>query len=69
MSEPETRTVRLLFVDEGSFHEEDVEIEEEFLGRYERLIDVLQEEPSVLKRLHVDLGRLCSARIVSTNGS
>lgn len=68
MSEPAVRTVRLLFVDEGSFREEDVDIAEDLLDRHERLIDAIQEEPSVLKQLHVDLDRLCSARIVS-NGA
>ena len=64
MSEGASETIRLLFVDEGSYHEEDIDVASELLGQYERLIDVLREEPSVLKRLHVDLDRLCSARIV-----
>jgi hypothetical protein len=57
--------VRLLFVDEGSYHHEDVRVAAGLLDEYERLIDLLQEEPSVLKQIHVDLSRLCFARIVT----
>ena len=57
--------VRLLFVDEGSYHHEEVEIPTASLGRHERLIDCLQEEPEVLKQVYVDLDRLCSAHLVS----
>jgi hypothetical protein len=53
--------VRLLFVDEGAFHDEIVRIPQDLLDRHERLIDCLQEEAGVLKELHVDLGRLCAA--------
>jgi hypothetical protein len=56
--------VRLLFVDRGSYHKEEVEVPAELLPGYDRLIDLLREEPWVLKRLHVDLSRLCSAQIV-----
>lgn len=53
--------VRLLFADEGSFHLQTVRIPAPVLDRYERLIDCLREDRSVLKRIHVDLDRLCSA--------
>jgi hypothetical protein len=56
--------VRLLFVDEGSYHHEEIEIPAATLGRHERLIDCLQEEPDVLKQVYVDLARLCSAQLV-----
>lgn len=56
--------VRLLFADEGSFHHEVVSIPAPVLGEYERLIDCLREDRSVLKRIHVDLDRLCSAIVV-----
>lgn len=56
--------VRILFVDEGSYHHEEVEIPTASLGRHERLIDCLQEEPEVLKQVYVDLDRLCSAHLV-----
>jgi hypothetical protein len=57
--------VRLLFVDDGAFHHEEVEIPLAAMEGYERLIDCLTEEPSVLKRLHVDLSRVCSAELAS----
>ncbi len=56
--------VRLLFVDDGSYHHEEIEIPTATLGRHERLIDCLQEEPEVLERVYVDVSRLCSAHLV-----
>ncbi len=57
-------TVRLLFVDEGSYHHEDVQIPVAVLEGYERLIDCIREDAGVLKKLHVDVGRLCAAYLV-----
>lgn len=57
-------TVRLLFADEGSFHHEEIQVPAEALDRYERLVDLLQEEPEVLRRTFVDLDRLCSAHVM-----
>jgi hypothetical protein len=56
--------VRLLFVDEGSYHHEVISVPADAVDRYERLVDLIQEEPSVLKTTYVDLGRLCSAHLV-----
>jgi hypothetical protein len=56
--------IRLLFVDQGSYHEEEIQVPAGLLPGYERLIDLLREDPHVLKRLHVDLPRLCSAQVV-----
>lgn len=56
--------VRLLFVDEGSYHHEDVEIPASSLGRYERLIDCVREDEEVLKRVYVDVERLAAAYLV-----
>jgi hypothetical protein len=53
--------VRLLFVDEGSYHEEVVSVPADAAARYERLIDVFLEDPEVLKGGYVDLDRLCGA--------
>lgn len=61
---PGTVTVRLLFADEGSFHHEEIQVPAEALDRYERLVDLLQEEPEVLRRTFVDLDRLCSAHVM-----
>ena len=60
MSKNKTK-VRLLFVDNGVYHHEDIEILTELIEQYPRLIDCLREEPAVLKRLHVDITRLCAA--------
>lgn len=63
MSGPTAR-VRLLFVDEGVYHHEEVSIPADALGGYDRLIDCLREEPRVLKDLFVDAERLCAAYLV-----
>lgn len=63
MSE-ETRTVRLLFVDDGSYRHERIRVPAAAVERYERLIDCLREDPSVLRRTYVDVERLCSASVV-----
>lgn len=59
-----TVRVRLLFVDEGSYHHEEVDLPTGALGEYERLIDFVREDPDVLKRAHVDVHRLCAAYLV-----
>ena len=69
----ELATVRLLFADDGSFHHEEVQIPAGAMAGYDRLIDCLMEDPTVLKRLHVDVLRVCSAELTnaaeSTNES
>jgi hypothetical protein len=57
-------TLRLLFVEDGSFHHEKIQVPAAAVDRYERLIDLLQEEPAVLRRTYVDLDRLCAAHVV-----
>lgn len=57
----DTLKIRLLFVDEGSYHHEEVDIPSASVEGYERLIDCVREDPEVLKRLHVDVDRLVSA--------
>ena len=56
--------VRLVFGDGGDFHYEEVEIPRASAEAYERLVDCLREDPAVLKRLHVDVGRLCTAYLL-----
>ena len=53
--------VRLLFVDDGSYHHEDVLVPTASLGAYDRLIDCIREDAAVLKQVHVDVDRLCAA--------
>lgn len=60
MSKKKTK-VRLLFVDNGLYHHEDVEILTELIEQHPRLIDCLREEPTVLQQLHIDITRLCAA--------
>lgn len=60
----ETTPVRLLFVDEGSYRHETIRVPTDALGGYDRLIDFLREDPAVLKRVYVDVDRLCSAAVV-----
>jgi len=57
----ETVKVRLLFVDHGSYHHEDVEIPATSVDAYERLIDCVREDPVVLKEMYVDVDRLVAA--------
>jgi hypothetical protein len=68
MTEPARARVRLLFVNEGAYHHADLSIPAAALGRYERLIDCLREEPEVLRELYVDVARLCAAWLVDAQG-
>ena len=53
--------VRLLFVDDGSYHHEDVELPAGSAEAYDRLIDCVREDPVVLKQMYVDVDRLVAA--------
>ncbi|MDZ7778698.1 MAG: hypothetical protein U5R14_02025 [Gemmatimonadota bacterium] len=53
--------LRLLFVDQGDYHDEKVDVPGAGIDDYERLIDFLREDPAVLKHLHLDMDRLCAA--------
>jgi hypothetical protein len=66
MSAAPTQTVRLLFVDDGVFHHEDIEVPASLFDGDDdiRLIDLLREDPALLRTLHVDFDRLCSARVL-----
>lgn len=68
MSDGATARVRLLFVDEGAYHHEEVEIPSASLDGYERLIDCVREDADVLKRVFVDVDRLCAAYLVEGEG-
>jgi len=58
--------VRLVFVDSGSYHHEEVSVPRDVLGRYERLIDCIRKELAVLCELYVDVVQLCAAYLVDT---
>jgi hypothetical protein len=53
--------VRLLFVDDGEYHNETVDIPAASIAKYDRLIDCLREDSDVLARMYVDVDRLVSA--------
>ncbi len=56
--------IRLLFVDQGSYHHEELYIPAQSLAGHDRLIDALREDPGVLAGTYVDIERLCGAWIV-----
>ncbi|HEX6940388.1 MAG TPA: hypothetical protein VF158_13320 [Longimicrobiales bacterium] len=56
--------VRMVFADRGSFHDVTVHLPAEVLGRYERLIDALREEPAITGEVFVDAHRLVAAYVV-----
>ena len=59
--------IRLLFVDKGAYHYEEIEVPKALLTGYEQLLDLLREKKrSVLKRLYIDLDRLSSVQIVGS---
>lgn len=64
MAENPNRRLRLVFADRGTFHTETISVPLESIRRYERLIDLLREEPEVTRGLYVDLKRLTSAYVI-----
>lgn len=59
-----TTQVRLIFADQGTYHAETIAIPVEKLSEYDRLIDLLREEPEVTRQVYIDLKRLVSAYVV-----
>jgi hypothetical protein len=57
-------TVRILLADAGTFHHEEVRVPAAILDRHVRLVDALLEDADILRRIHLDPARLCSAQIV-----
>jgi hypothetical protein len=60
--------VKLVFADEGAFHAVTVTVPTERVDEYDRLVDLLREEPSVTRQLYVDLRRLVSASVEPDEG-
>ena len=58
-----TVKVRLLFVDDGEYHHETVEIPAGSIDAHERLIDCLREDDAVQKKVFVDVDRLVAAHL------
>ena len=59
----DTCRLKLVFADRGVFHSVWVSIPAARLSEYERLVDLLREEPSVTRQLYVDWRRLVSAAV------
>lgn len=62
----ERASIRLVFADEGTFHAETIQVQREKLEDFERLIDLLREEPSVTRQIYVDMKRLVSAYVIES---
>ena len=60
---PERLPVRLVFAESGAFHTLLVYIPASVFERYDRLIDVLREEPAVTGDVYVDPRRLVAAYV------
>ncbi len=58
--------IRLLFVDDGAYHHEEIQLPAGSLDQYERLIDGLREDPAVLRQLFLDVDRLCAAWVIES---
>lgn len=63
MSSDRRVPVRLVFADRGSFHDLLVELPADVLGRYERLVDALREDPVITGQIFVDARRLVAAYV------
>lgn len=63
-SERPIARVRLVLADGGEFHAETVEVPLDAVDQYDRLVDLLREEPSVTRQLFVDPKRLVAAFVV-----
>lgn len=59
-----TREIRLVFADEGEFHTVTVRVSAGALEQYDRLIDLLREDPDVTRQLYVDVRRLVTASVI-----
>jgi hypothetical protein len=68
VSKKDSVKVRLLFVDDGSYHHEEVRVAAKALESHDRLIDALREDPGVLRSIYLDVERLCGAWILDTDG-
>ena len=60
----QTIRINIIIADEGSFHEEELVVPSAVVDDYDRLIDGLREDPAVLKKVYLDLGRLAAAWVV-----
>lgn len=59
-----TIRINIIIADEGSFHTQELVVPSTVVDDYERLIDGLREDPAVLKKVYLDLGRVAAAWVV-----
>jgi hypothetical protein len=64
MTKNEMLSVRLVFADRGTFHTETIRVSRAQLDGYDRLVDLLREDPEVTRLAYVDMKRLVSATVV-----
>ena len=55
--------VRMVFADDGSFHDVVVRLPADVLDRYTRIIDALREDPDITASMYVDRKRLVAAYV------
>ena len=55
--------VKLVFADDGEFHDLVVPLPAAVLERYGRIIDALREDPQITTRIYVDRRRLVAAYV------
>jgi hypothetical protein len=53
--------VKLVFADNGSFHDVIVYLPADALARHERIVDAIREDPAITAEMHVDGRRLVAA--------
>lgn len=64
MTDPERRTVKLVFADGGAFHDVVISLSPATLDRHPRLIDALREDEELAATLFVNFRRLVAAHVL-----
>lgn len=64
MTNEGTYRIQLVFADDGTFHEVTVSVPATRLQEYDRLVDLLREDPTITRQLYIDMRRLVSASVV-----
>lgn len=63
MSE-ESRQVKLVFADRGSFHDLVIDVPADVIHQYPRLIDALREDSAISAQVYIDFKRLVAAHLL-----
>jgi hypothetical protein len=59
--------VRLVFADRGTFHDVIVHLPADALGRHDRVVDALREDPDITARIYVNGRRLVAAIVIEND--